>query len=167
MKSLAAAPRHRQRQIVLTACLAVAPMAGQTVRADFIAAPIDLSAFVHEAVLPGGTIFEDTRSVTGALTTPKQSAEYFYPASQGQNLSGRSTNIQGAFASALAESDGNGGVGVTAFIGGSPSRTNPSSIGQLVSQATWKQNFTYNGTIPALISAHLVIPALEVGLIGV
>jgi len=60
MKSLAAAPRHRQGQIVLTACLAVALMAGQAVRAEIIGAPIDLSAFVHEAVLPGGTIFEPT-----------------------------------------------------------------------------------------------------------
>jgi hypothetical protein len=143
-------------------------MAGQTVRAgSIVGAPIDLSAFVHEAVLPGGTIFEDTHSVTGALTTPKQSAEYLYLATKGENLSGRSTNITGAFASALAESDGNGGVGVTSFIGGSPSNTNPAAIGQLVSRATWKQNFTYNGTVPASISLHLSIPALQVGLIGV
>ena len=119
------------------------------------------------SVLPGGTIFEDTHSVTGALSTPKQSAEYLHLASKGENLSGRSINIQGAFASALAQSDGNGGVGVTAWIGGNPSNTNPAAIGQLVSQATWKQDFTYNGTIPASISLHLHIPALEVGLIGV
>ena len=99
MKSLAAAPRHRQRQIVLTACLAVALMAGQAVGGEIVGAPIDLSAFVHEGLLPGGTIFEDTHSVTGALTTPKQSAEYLYLASKGENLSGRSTNIKGAFAS--------------------------------------------------------------------
>ena len=167
MKSPAAALRHWQRQIVLTSCLAVALMADQALGGQIVGAPIDLSAFVHEAVLPGGTIFEDTHSVTGALSTPPQSAEYLYLASKGENLSGRSTNIQGAFASALAESDGNGGVGVTAWIGGSPSNTNPAAIGQLVSQATWKQNFTYNGTIPASISLHLHIPALEVGLIGV
>jgi hypothetical protein len=143
-------------------------MAGHAARAqNIVGAPIDLSAFVHEAVLPGGTIFEDTHSVTGAITTPKQSAEYLYLASQGENLSGRSTKIDGAFASALAESDGNGGVGVTAFIGGSPSKTNPAAIGQLVSEATWKQNFTYNGTVPASIWLYLHIPALEVGLIGV
>jgi hypothetical protein len=167
MRFLEAAPRHRQRLIVLTACLAVALMAGQAVRADLVVAPIDLSAFVHEAVLPGATIFEDTHSVTGALTTPKQSAEYLYLASKGENLSGRSTNIVGAFASALAESDGNGGVGVTAWIGGSPSNTNPASVGQLVSQASWKQNFTYNGSAPVSISLQLKIPTLEVGLIGV
>jgi hypothetical protein len=154
--------------LVLTACLAVALMAGQAVRAgEIIGAPIDLSASVHEGLLPGGTIFEDTHSVTGAFTAPKQSAEYLYLASKGENLSGRSTKIQGAFASALAESDGNGGVGVTAWIGGSPSNTNPAAIGQLVSQATWKQDFTYNGTFPASISVQLHIPALQVGLIGV
>jgi hypothetical protein len=167
MKSLTIARGRRQRQIVLTACLAVALMAGQAVGGEIVGAPIDLSAFVHEALLPGATIFEDTHSVTGAFTTPTQSAEYLYLASTGENLSGRSTNIQGAFASALAQSDGNGGVGVTAWIGGSPSNTNPASIGQLVSQATWEQNFTYNGTVAASISLHLHIPALQVGLIGV
>jgi hypothetical protein len=167
MKSLAVVPRHRQWQIVVTACLAVALMASQAVSGEIVGAPIDLSAFVHEAVLPGGTIFEDTHSVTGALSTPTQSAEYLYLASKGENLSGRSFNIQGAFASALAQSDGNGGVGVTAWIGGNPSNTNPAAIGQLVSQATWQQSFTYNGTIPAPISLHLNIPALQVGLIGV
>src|SRR5262245_44043761 len=167
MQSLAVAPRHRPRQVVLTACLAVASMASQAVGGEIVGAPIDLSAFVHEAVIPGATIFEDAHTVTGSFTTPKQSAEYLYLASQGENLSGHSTNIQGAFASALAESDGNGGVGVTAWIGGSPSNTNPAAIGQLVSQATWKQNFTYNGTAPASISVQLHIPALQVGLIGV
>jgi hypothetical protein len=158
---------HRQKRIALAACLTVVVTIGNATAQEIVGAPMDLAAFVHEGLLPGGTIFEDTHSVTGALTTPKQSAEYLYPASKGQNLSGRSTNITGAFASSLAESDGNGGVGVTAWIGGSPSNTNPASIGQLVSQATWKQNFTYNGTIPASISLHLHIPALQVGLIGV
>src|SRR5262245_11169331 len=167
MESRAAASPLRHRQITLTACLAVAAMAVNAARQDIVGAPIDLSAFVHEALIPGGTIFEDTHSVTGAFSTPKQSAEYLYPASKGENLSGRSTNITGAFASALAESDGNGGVGVTAWIGGSPSNANPASIGQLVSEAMWKQNFTYNGTVPVSISVQLHIPALEVGLIGV
>jgi hypothetical protein len=152
---------------MLTSWLALVLMAGQAVGGQIVGAPIDLSAFVHEGLLPGGTIFEDTHSVTGALTTPVQSAEYLYLASKGENLSGRSTNITGAFASALAQSDGNGGVGVTAWIGGSPSNTNPDAIGQLVSQATWKQSFTYLGTVPATISLQLHIPALQVGLIGV
>src|SRR5262249_32942464 len=90
-----------------------------------------------------------------------------YFASQGSNQSGRSTDIDRAFASALAESNGNGGVGVTAWIGPNPSNTNPGAIEQLVSLATWKQNFTYNGTVPVSISLHLNIPALQVGLIGV
>jgi len=167
MKSLIVAPRKWGRRIAWTACLAVDLMAGRGARADIVGAPIDLSAFVHEGLLPGGTIFEDTHSVTGAFTTPKQSAEYLHLASKGQNLSGHSTEIVGAFASSLAESDGNGGVGVTAWIGSSPSNTDPAAIGQQVAQATWKQNFTYNGTEPAAIAARLHIPALVVGLIGV
>src|SRR5262245_22630897 len=125
MHSSARARQHRQRRIVLVAFLPFALMTGEAVSGEIVGAPIDLSAFVQEALLPGGTIFEDTHSVSGALTTPKQSAEFLYLASKGENLSGRSTNIQGAFASALAESDGNGGVGVTAWLGGSPSNTNP------------------------------------------
>jgi hypothetical protein len=167
MKSRSAARRHQGWQIALTACLAVGLMASQAAGGDIVGAPIDLSAFVHEGLLPGGTIFEDTHAVTGASTALTQSVDYLYLASKGENLSGRSTSIQSAFASALASSDGNGGVGVTAWIGGSPSNTNPAAVGQLVSQATWKQNFTYNGTIPASISLHLHIPALQVGLIGV
>src|SRR5262249_8427322 len=155
MTRRAAATPDRQKQVALAACLAAALAASNVAAQDIVGAPIDLSAFVHEALLPGGTIFEDTHSVTGALSTPKQTAEYLYPASKGDNLSGRSTNITSAFASSLAESDGNGGVGVTAWIGGSPSNTNPAAIGQLVTQATWKQNFTYNGTFPVSISLHL------------
>ena len=157
-----------RNRIGLAAVFCGALLWGQSVTAgEIVGAPIDLSAFVHEAVIPGATIFEDTHTVTGAFTTPTQSAEYFYSASKGENLSGRSTNITGAFASSLAESNGNGGVGVTSFIGGSPSNSNPAAIGQLVSEATWAQTFTYNGTIPAPISLQLHIPALQIGLIGV
>src|SRR5215813_7451979 len=136
MHSLAVSLRHLHRQFVFPSCLAVALMTSRAMGGGIVGAPIDLSAFVHEGLLPGGTIFEDTHSVLGAFTTPKQSAEYLYSASKGENLSGRSTNIQGAFASSLAESDGNGGVGVTSWIGGSPSNANPAAIEQLVAQAT-------------------------------
>jgi hypothetical protein len=169
MKSCASAWLYPQRPLTLMALGAVALASVQAAYADgeIVGAPIDLSAFVHEALLPGGTLFDNTQTVTGALTTPKQSAKNFHLGAKGENLSGRSKNIDGAFASALAESNGNGGVGVTAWIGGSPSNTNSAANGQLVSEAIWKQNFTYNGTIPAAISLHLHIPALEVGLIGV
>jgi hypothetical protein len=167
MSAFAAPLLCRKTRLSLWTLLAGALAAGQAIAGEIVGAPIDLSALVHEGLLPGGTIFEDTHTVVGALTTPKQSAEYLYSASKGENLSGRSTNIQGAFASSLAESDGNGGVGVTSWIGGSPSNANPAAVEQLVAEAAWRQNFTYNGTIPASISLALHIPALEVGLIGV
>jgi PEP-CTERM motif len=157
---------HKKRISVAT-LLASALAAGHVKAGEIVGAPIDLSAFVHEGLQPGATIFEDTHSVIGAFMTPKQSVEDLHLASKGENLSGRSTNIDNAFASSLAESDGNGGVGVTSWIGGSPSNSNPAAIEQLVARATWKQNFAYNGTIPASISLQLHIPALEVGLIGV
>jgi hypothetical protein len=69
MKSFAIAPGHRQKQIVLTACLAVALMTRHAVGEKIVGAPIDLSAFVHEALLLGGTSSEDTHSVPGALSS--------------------------------------------------------------------------------------------------
>jgi hypothetical protein len=126
-----------------------------------------MSADVHENLLPGGKVFADGHTASGVPVTPLHSVDYLYLASQGENISGRSTKIQGAFASALAQSDGNGGVGVTSFIGGSPSKTDPTANSQLVSQATWEQTFGYHGTVPVPILLHLTIPKLEVGLIGV
>ena len=162
MKSLAAARRHRHWKFVLTAPLAISLIAGQAGGGGIVGAPIDLSAFVHEALLPGGTIFEDTHSVTGAFTTPTQSAEYLYLASEGENLSGRSTNIQRAFASSLAESDGNGGVGVTAFIGPNPSRAKPAAILQLVSQATWHSPWTWWLPMVAALALALALARPEI-----
>jgi len=114
MKSCASAWLYPQRPLTLMALGAVALASVQAAYADgeIVGAPIDLSAFVHEALLPGGTLFDNTQTVTGALTTPKQSAKNFHLGAKGENLSGRSKNIDGAFASALAESNGNGGVGV-------------------------------------------------------
>src|SRR5262252_9488697 len=98
-------PGHTKTGIAALLCCAL--LWGQGVLAgEIVGAPIDLSAFVQEAVIPGATIFEDTHSVTGAFTTPTQSVENFHTASKGENLSGRSTNITGAFASSLAESNG-------------------------------------------------------------
>ena len=70
MKSLAVAPRHQQSQIVVTGRLAVALMAGRAVGGDIISRADRSVRIVHEAVLPGGTIFEDTHAVKGAFTTP-------------------------------------------------------------------------------------------------
>jgi PEP-CTERM motif-containing protein len=153
-----------------TAALLVALVLVRSAHAQsstIVGSPIDLTASVHEAFIPGGTVFDDANTVTGALTDPKQSAEYLYFPSKGENLSGRSTNITGAFASSLAESDGNGGVGVSSWIGGSAVTPGQDGVDQLVSRALWTQSFTYNGSEEASISLRLHIPDLQVGLIGV
>lgn len=131
-----------------------------------VGSALDLIAQVRDVHNPGGTVFSDNHSVVGATPDPKQSAEYLYLAPLGSNFSGHSTNIDPAFASALAESDGNGGVGVSSWIAG---RAVPSSqaTDRLVAQAVWGQTFTYNGSVDATISVHFEIPALTVGLIGV
>ena len=113
---------------------------GQAAHAEIVLGPLTISAAVHEALLPGPTIFDDEHSFFEPTETDR--AEYLYLASQGQNASGRSTDIKGAFASSLAEGNHSGGVGVTSWIGGSPSLTNPDALEQLAAHATWTQDIT-------------------------
>jgi PEP-CTERM motif len=132
-----------------------------------VGSAIDISAYVKESILPGGTVFEESKPVFGTQPSPKQSAELLHLAAKGQNFSWRSTNITGAFASSLAESNGNGGVGVSSWIAGNPGNGTENVVGQLAAQSMWTQTFLYNGASKVDFSLHLNIPALEVGLLGV
>lgn len=128
--------------------------------------PIDVSVNVQERSNPGGTLHTDTQTVTGALPDPQQSAELLYT-TRGANFSGHSTQITSAFASALSESDGNLGVGVSSWLGGAGSPVDPAATGQLLAQATLQQSFTYSGALAAALKLHLEIPSIIVGLVGV
>ncbi len=156
---------HAHHLALATALLACAAAA----HADPLAVtglPIDLSVNVQERSNPGGTVHDETQTVAGATTTPVQSAELLYT-TRGANFSGRSTQITPSFASALAESNGNMGVGVSSWLAGTGSPVDPSATGQLVAQATLQQSFTYTGAMAAALKLHLEIPSLVVGLIGV
>ena len=134
--------------------------------ADPLATTIDLSANVIESVLPGATVFHDSKPVFGATADPLQSTELLHFSDTGVNASGRSTNITRAFGSSLAESDGNGGVGVSQLIFGSPGDPGQDAVRKLVAQSLWTDTFVYNG--PAAHDfLHLNIPELQVGLLGV
>ena len=135
----------------------------QTVHADTI--KVDLSANVSESVLPGGTVFHNSAPLFGAVADPKQTTQLLYTSPVGVNASGRSTNISGAFASSLAESDGNGGVGVSQLIFGSPDGSGD-GVRELFAQSLWTHTFLYDGA-PAHDILHLNIPTLQVGLLGV
>ena len=135
-------------------------------QAQTVTGPLDLTAKVADIHNPGGTVFSDSHVVFPATPDPKLSAEYLYLAPMGANFSGHSTNISSAFASALAESDGNGGVGVSLWIAGSAVPGSPATD-SLVAQAIWGQTMTYVGSVAASIRFHFEIPALTVGLIGV
>jgi len=127
---------------------------------------VDLSANVIESVLPGGTVFHDSKPLLDATTDPLQTAELLHLSDAGVNASGRSTNIAGAFASSLAQSDGNGGVGVSQLIFGNPGGSGQDTIRQLVAQSLWTHTFIYDG--PAAHDfLHLNIPEIQVGLLGV
>jgi hypothetical protein len=132
---------------------------------DPILTPVDLSANVIESELPGGTVFHDSKPLFGVTADPLQSAELLHISDTGVNASGRSTNISGAFASSLAESDGNGGVGVSQLIFGLPTGSGD-GVRKLVAQSLWTHTFVYSG--PAAHDLlHLDIPTLQVGLLGV
>src|SRR5215467_7272953 len=134
--------------------------------ADTVAIPVDLSANAIESILPGGTVFHDSKPLFGTTIDPLQSAELLHISDVGVNASGRSTNISGAFASSLAESDGNGGVGVSQLIFGSPGDPDPAAFRQLFAQSLWTHTFLYTGP-DAHDILHLDIPTLQVGLLGV
>jgi len=120
-----------------------------------------MSANVKDTLQPGNNIiFQNSLPLFD--TVAGESAQILYN-STGANGSGRSTNIHDAFASSLASADGNGGVGVSQLIFGSPGGSDPDAVRQLIAESLWTQTFQYNGTFPIDISLHLHIPELEVG----
>ena len=137
-----------------------------TLQFGVVGSPIDLSANVSEAILPGSTVFQDSQPLFGTAPDPKQSAELLHISSVGVNPSSHS-NISGAFASSLAESNGNGGTGVSQLIFGSPGNSGQSVVRQLAAQSLWTQTFVYNGSPTVDIKLHLQIPELQVELWGV
>ncbi|HTO44405.1 MAG TPA: PEP-CTERM sorting domain-containing protein [Burkholderiales bacterium] len=143
----------------------ISALSSGTLYADPVAIPVDISANVIESILPGGTVFHDSKPLFGTTIDPIQSAELLHVSDTGVNASGRSTNISGAFASSLAESDGNGGVGVSQLIFGSPGGSGD-GVRKLVAQSLWTHTFVYNGPA-AHDMLHLNIPTLQVGLLGV
>ena len=134
--------------------------------ADDVPTPVDLSANVIESTVPGGTVFHDSKPLFGVTVDPLQSAELLHLSDTGVNASGRSANISGAFASSLAESDGNGGVGVSQLIFGPAGDAGQDAIRKLVAQSLWTHTFLYNGP-DAHDLLHLNIPTLQVGLLEV
>jgi hypothetical protein len=84
MKCCAPAWSYPQRPLTLMVLGGVALASVQATYADgeIVGAPIDLSAFVHEALLPGATLFDNTPTVTGALHHTKAEREQFAPRGQ-------------------------------------------------------------------------------------
>src|SRR5215469_1642954 len=132
--------------------------------------PIDLSSNGSEAILPGpnGNVFQDSRPLFGTEPDPRQTSELLHISSVGVNPSSHS-NVSGAFASSLAESDGNGGVGVSQLIFGlpNPDGTDQNVVRQLVAQSLWTQTFLYAGSPTVDLTLHLRIPSLQVELFGI
>jgi hypothetical protein len=152
---------------LIAALSSVGTLYADTLQFGVVGSPIDLSANVSEAILPGGTVFQDSQPVFGTAPDPKQTAELLHVSSVGVNASGRSTNISGAFVSSLVESNGNGGVGVSQLIFRSPADPTQNVVRQLVAQSLWTQTFVYNGSPDVNITLHLHIPALQVQLLSV
>src|SRR5581483_1370112 len=151
----------------LISLFATSTVCADSLQFGVVGSPIDLSANISESILPnGGTVFQDSKPIFGTVPNPKQSAELLHISSTGINPSPRS-NISGAFASSLAESNGNGGVGVSQLIFGSPGGSGENVVRQMAAQSLWTQTFRYNGTPTVDLKLHLQIPALQVELWGV
>lgn len=150
----------------LTSVFSGGPVYADTLGFGVDGHPIDLSANVRDSILPGGTVAQDSKPLFGTTSEPNQSAELLYLSPTGVNASGRSTNISAAFASALAESNGNGGVGVSQLIFGNPGGSGD-GVRQLVAQSLWTQSFVNQGIDPVEITLHLHIPDLQVQLLDV
>lgn len=132
-----------------------------------IPVPLDLSARVVESHNPGGIVYDDFDTVYGTEPDPLQSVERLYLRTPGANFSGHSTQIGQAFSSAAAASDGNGGVGVSWWLGGGVSPSNPSAYGTLDAQVTWAGKYQYLGSQRASMMLDVNLPTMIVGLIGV
>lgn len=120
--------------------------------------PLNMHVNVLSSDLAGNTLHSDAQDVVGTISGPKQSAEILFEDAQlGANPTRLPPNVKNAFASALAESDGNGGVGVAAvkFGGGGE---------QLVSQASWEQTFEDVNGLDSTISLHMAVPSMIAGL---
>jgi len=166
---------HRYALAAATAAL-ISAFTGTTLRADttlsfgVVGSPIDLSSNVSEAILPGanGNVFQNSNPLFGTEPNPNQSSELLHISSVGVNPSSRS-NVSGAFSSSLAESNGNGGVGVSQLIFGlpNPDGSDQNVARQLVAQSLWTQTFRYTGTPTVDLTLHLRIPSLQVELFGI
>ena len=140
------------------------PVHAETLPFGVFGFPVDLSASTKDTLLPGGTVvFQHSQPLFD--TVPPESSQLL-DFSTGVNASGRSTNIHSAFTSSLAGADGDGGVGVSQLIFGSPGGSGD-VVRQLVAESLWTQTFRYDGTFPVDFNLHLHIPTIQVGLLGV
>ena len=128
---------------------------------------MDITAIVIENSDPGGYVHYQDLTIPDTEPAPKQSANLLYLQTRGHNFSGHSGQIADGFASALAESDGNGGVGVNTWLGGNGSAIDPLATGELTAQAIWRGSFNYLGSDPGLASLHFQVPTIDLGLLGV
>jgi hypothetical protein len=145
-------------------------LCASTLAFGVIGSPIDLSSNVSEAILPGanGNVFQNSLPLFGTDRDPKQSSELLHVSPVGFNPSSHS-KVPGAFASSLAESDGNGAVGVSQLIFGfpDPDGADQNVVRQLVAQSLWTQTFLYTGIPTVDLTLHLRIPSLQVELFGI
>jgi hypothetical protein len=152
---------------LIAAAVAALPWPARAGDINLFGGPLTLTARSQDVHSPGGTVFDQSQVVSGALPGLGDKAEYLYLAPIGQNFSGRSTQIPRAFSSALAQADGLGGVGVSSWIAGDAVPASGGALDRLVAQASWSQDFTYPGSTRGTVSLHVEVPELVVGLIGV
>lgn len=131
--------------------------------------PIDMHTSITRMINPGGIQYSNAMTTVGDVAGSARKSEQYYEAPRGVNPSGRGQSFNHAFASALAESSGNGGVGVSTMLFGPAIFGMAGGYEQMVAQSYWTQSFDAVGPIggTAQVSAHFSIPELKIGLFGV
>jgi len=171
VKTVSARTVHWNKKYWFAALAAPFLVMGQAAQAQFDNGPLEMAGGATEELVPGRTIDEGNPIFNDGQTSffamPGDRVQFLYHASQGENLSGRSSNIQNAFASASADDNLNGGVGATSWVGANPSDTDPTAVQRLTAIPEWERHISFTGNTPQVGFMEVAIPALEVGLINV
>ena len=130
-----------------------------------VGSAIDLSANVSEAILPGGTVFQDSHPLFGTEPDPNQSAA---PLRQGrQRLGPLDRHLRRICVVARGVERERRRRREPAALWRSRRRRRPGRRPTARRPIAMAQTFVYNGTPAVGVTLHLHIPTLQVGLIGV
>jgi hypothetical protein len=158
--------RARSARALGLAVLSIAlPCVAEPISVFLGETPLDVKVRVTESLGPsGGTVLFDRTDQPGDHEVGEfVQAELLHRSDLGGNGSGRSTNISQAFGSAAADSNGEGGAGVSMAT----ERGLGEVVHRMTAEAHFEQSLTNGAKGDLNLGVELNIPGIEVGLLGV